>query len=307
MSICEFQDVEKVFGSNKVLTDINFKLSKKAIIPLLGPNGAGKTTIIKLLLGEYLPDHGKVYLFDEELAFDNLKRVGYVPERIEFPNVTVRTILRYMGSLRGMSHQESDKMIKQLIKWLDIEFKLNSPINKLSAGMKQKVIIIQSLIKKPKLLIMDEPTSNLDIFSREKMFNLIKQLNEETDITILFSTHILSDLNSYYKQLLLLKNGRIIHNGSSSTLFSNNQKKFIYLKTNNTSKTLEILKNKPITLLNSLEKDRERLLFSITNIEEKSFLRLLKDIFEDLEENNIILNNFSFEDKLKSRILEKFK
>lgn len=243
--ILEFNNVNKSFNKFIALDSINLSINENLFTSLVGPNGAGKSTFIKLFLGCLKPTSGSINLYGEQICNKNLKRIGYSPERLEFPNATVRTFLRFIGFFKGLTLSEINNRTTKLLKEFDLNNKLNSPIKNLSAGMKQKLRIIQALLNEPDLLILDEPTSNLDIFTREFLLEKIKALCKENNTSVVFSTHILSDLDISLKNhnVVLLKQGNLVYSGSSSELLNSNHEFSHYeIETNNLAKTLQILK-----------------------------------------------------------------
>lgn len=243
--VLEFDKVSKSFKEFVALDKINLVIESKQFASLVGPNGAGKSTFIKLLLGCLKPTKGSIYLFGEKITEKNLKRIGYSPERLEFPNTTVRTFLRYIGFLKGLTLSKINSRTIELTKEFEISNKLNWPINNLSAGMKQKLRIIQSILNIPDLLVLDEPTSNLDIFTREFLLEKIRTLCKENSTSVIFSTHILSDLDINWQNhhVILLKQGNLLYSGSSNDVkVIKNEFSHYEIETNNLVKTLQILK-----------------------------------------------------------------
>lgn len=304
--ICEFIDVSKFYGQNLALSDVNFTILQGHFVPLIGPNGAGKTTAIKLLLGCLKANKGNIFLFGERLDRNALNKIGYAPEHLEFPNVSVQTFLKYISSLKAVSHTQAKREIVDLSNWLGMGSKLKSPLHNLSAGMKQKVRLIQALINNPELLILDEPTANLDIFSREILLKKLKELNQDNGTTVLYSTHILSDLNKEYKSIILLKEGKVVHVGPSSLIISDNFQSKFFLKTTDLAKTKKIFENFYEQLEYSISSETGSFILSL-KADESSHNSLLKMIFEELSKQAVSITKFSTSNELKTNILYKLR
>ncbi len=303
-SICQFDSVSKDYGKHRVLDNITFHISEGDFVPLLGPNGAGKTTIIKLLLGCQEVTQGTIYLFGNEFDRKALKRVGYSPEHLEFPLSSVQTFLSYMSSLKGLSYSQSRQQISKLTQEFGLESRLKTPISKLSAGMKQKLRIAQALLTDPEFLILDEPTANLDIFARENLLRKVRYLSQEQKITVLFSTHILSDLGNSNDQLVLLKNGKIIYFGQAFHLLELKQGSNFILETSNTTKTIQILDQFKDQLAFFLSSDTNMISLSVNNDSSNPQV-FIKQILDELFANNIFLTKFSVSNDVKTAILYK--
>ncbi|MFX0030696.1 MAG: ABC transporter ATP-binding protein [Candidatus Hermodarchaeota archaeon] len=303
-SICQFDHIYKKFGNQTVLNDITFEIQRGEFSSLIGPNGAGKTTIIKLLLGCLRYTKGIIFLFGEEINRTSLKRIGFCPERLEFPNVSIQTFLSYIGSLKGLSYSETNKKINSLLTDFDLKNKIKSPINTLSAGMKQKVRIMQTFLNDPEFLILDEPTVNLDIFSREMLLKRIREYCSEREATVLLSTHILSDLGNKDDYLLLLNNGSLIFTGQAMNLYSETQNIDYILETSNAKRAYEVLsKSNQFTVFYT--PNTNSIGIKIKNDTSPPHL-VLKNLFNVLFNEKISIFHFSSHNELKAAVLNKF-
>lgn len=303
--ICQFDHIYKKFGSQTVLDDVSFEIQRESFSSLIGPNGAGKTTIIKLLLGCLKATKGKIYLFDEEINRESLKRIGYCPERLEFPNVSIQTFLSYIGSLKGLSKSHLKFQITSLLKNFDLKNKIKSPINSLSAGMKQKVRIIQTLLNDPEFLILDEPTVNLDIFSREMLLKKIREYCSEQGTTVLLSTHILSDLENRDDYLILLNNGNVIFSGQALGLYSEAQYIDYTLETTDAKSAYTVLRRLSNQFTVFYTPNTNIIGIKIENNTSPLHLTL-KNLFDELFNEKISIISFSSSNELKTAVLNKF-
>ncbi len=211
--IIMFRDVVKIYnGVIKALDKASFTIPNKAIAGLLGPNGSGKTTSFKLILGLLKPNEGSIRVFGMDPWWDEVdvrRRIGYLPEKPIYPDVRVYEYLRLVRRIRGASRED----VIRLTKMFNIYKYLYSRINSLSRGYLQRLGITQALIGNPELLLLDEPTANLDPSSRREILGLIKDLAKELDITIVVATHILPEMKEIANYIVFINKGRIVEYG----------------------------------------------------------------------------------------------
>ena len=198
------------FGDKKVLNGINLHIPENSIFGFIGKNGAGKTTTMKAILGLLTPDDGKVYIKGEEVVFGGTntnKNIGYLPDVPEFYSfLTASEFLYFCAELTNIPKDEITPRIKEILKLVGLENEKHY-IKGFSRGMKQRLGIAQALLNKPKLLICDEPTSALDPIGRKQILDILKSVSKET--TVLFSTHILSDVEKICTDVAVLDEGVI--------------------------------------------------------------------------------------------------
>lgn len=209
--------VSKSYEENHVLRSIDFSVPEGTIMGLVGKNGAGKTTMIKCLLGIIRPDKGEVAVFGESswnLSVKSKHRIGYVPQtHASFGWMKVEQMLNYTGAF--YSHWNTQK-VDALIKEWDLD--RYAKIAALSEGERQKLAIIQAMGHEPEVFIFDEPAASLDPVARRKFIKQLIDMNINENNTVLFSTHITSDLERVAADVSLLKDGKISYKGDLSTL-----------------------------------------------------------------------------------------
>lgn len=216
----QVQGLSKSFGTHTVLDRLDWAIAPGTIVGLLGRNGAGKSTLIECLLGLRDFQGGAVRLFGEpagQLSAAAKARIGYVPQAVEiFGWLTARQLFAYF---RSMYTQWNEGKIASLMQSWDLPY--DKPISKLSVGQKQRLSIIRALAHNPELLILDEPVSSLDPAGRRDF--LRELVNEVVDkqTTIVFSTHILSDLERIAMEVAVLNQGRIALQQPLDTLIGN--------------------------------------------------------------------------------------
>ena len=219
-AIVSMSSVSKSFGSQQVLAGLDWQIASGQVVGLLGRNGAGKSTLLECMLGLREADGGTVALFGEGVAAlsDEARgRIGYVPQRTDlFDWLTPGQMFDYFRALYPRWNQA--KVEGLLSRW-DFGPQLrNKPIKRLSGGEQQRLAIIRALAHEPELLILDEPVSALDpVGRREFLRELVDQVIER-GTTVVFSTHILSDLERVAFDLAFLKDGRIALQGQTDAL-----------------------------------------------------------------------------------------
>jgi ABC-2 type transport system ATP-binding protein len=214
-AIIEVSSIVKQFDGRSVLDRLDWRIMPGQVVGLLGRNGAGKSTLLECLLGLRDIDAGKVTIFGEDVA--NLSegaraRIGYVPQKSDlFEWLTPRQMLDYFKAL--YPRWNAAKVETLLARWGFDNAMCNKPISKLSGGEKQRLSIIRALAHDPELLILDEPVSALDPVGRRDFLRELIEGVIERDTTVLFSTHILSDLERVALDVAFLKGGKIALQG----------------------------------------------------------------------------------------------
>lgn len=196
--------VENLFfsydGKNWVLEDVSFSVEKGEFVGIVGPNGAGKSTLMKLLLGFYKPQNGKIYLFGQEVQkFKDWKRVGYVPQRLSVEHTFPAKVKELLQSV-----VTSKKEFSSLVKYLKIEEILEKQYNKLSGGQQQRVLLALALSSDPELILLDEPTVGLDVHAVNHLVNILLDLKTNQKKTILMVSHDLGMLLKHCDKILCL-------------------------------------------------------------------------------------------------------
>jgi ABC-2 type transport system ATP-binding protein len=204
-------NLTKTYGAIEALSGISFHLKAGEIVGLLGPNGAGKTTSIKILAGYLQPDAGSVTIDGLDVLTETRAvqaRIGYLPENAPlYPELSVQSYLRMIADLREIPAVQQVESISQAVYATNLVDHLTRPIGELSKGYRQRVGLAQAILHQPKLLILDEPTIGLDPTQILDIRRLIKRLSRRS--TILFSTHILSEVEAVCDRVIILLNGKI--------------------------------------------------------------------------------------------------
>ncbi|RSK54702.1 ABC transporter ATP-binding protein [Bacillus canaveralius] len=224
MYAIELKNLTKRYGRSRGIEDVSFRVEQGEIFGFIGPNGAGKSTTIRTLLSLIYPTSGSATIFGKDCikyAPEIKKDIGYLPSEVfYYDNMKVIDLLNYSASFYK---KDCRNRIKELAEMMELN--LNKKIDDLSLGNKKKVGIVQGLLHEPKLIILDEPTSGLDPLMQQKFFDLLETENKK-GATILFSSHILSEVQRLCNRVAIIKEGRIIQVEKISTLKENNYKKF---------------------------------------------------------------------------------
>lgn len=224
MNKLEVIDIRKTYYNKIVLDNVSFELTS-GIYALLGPNGSGKSTLINILTGNIKATSGSIFWNGEKIG--KLGRryreiLGYVPQKQAlYPNFTVTEFLYYMAALREIPKEIATKRIDRVLQEVELTETTGYKIKTLSGGMKQRLLIAQSLLGNSQFLIMDEPTVGLDPKQRLQIRNLI-QRNAQNRI-ILLATHIVTDIEHIADEILLIKNGKIIKKKNRKNLIDEMQ------------------------------------------------------------------------------------
>lgn len=198
----------KSFGRKKVITDLNFEVRAGEIFAFIGANGSGKTTTLRALLSIYSPDKGELLINGQKYNYKMCSLLGYLPEeRGLYMSSKVLETLVYFGRLKGLSTVDSKKRALEYLQKVDLADKANTEIKKLSSGQQQKIQLGITIINKPKLLILDEPTKGLDPVNRDLLMTMLMDLNKSGS-TILFSTHQMEEAEKIAERILMIKNGK---------------------------------------------------------------------------------------------------
>jgi ABC-type Mn2+/Zn2+ transport system ATPase subunit len=222
--IIKFSDVSIGYGNKRILQNINFSILENDFVGIVGPNGAGKTTLLKTLLGNLKPLSG-------EISGDKVQ-FGYVPQRD-----LVQPLLPYsvhdvvmMGrySLMGIlskARKEDEEIVNDCLAHVGIEALKNQRYNSLSGGQRQRTLIARALAVQPRILILDEPTNGMDTPSHYSLLELISQLHDESNLTVLIVSHLLTDVSNIVKKLMLLEKSHFQIGNIEDILSEENLKK----------------------------------------------------------------------------------
>ncbi|MCH5267188.1 MAG: ATP-binding cassette domain-containing protein [Lachnospiraceae bacterium] len=215
----ELKNITKKYGEKVALSDVSMRLTE-GVYGLLGPNGAGKSTLMNVITENLKPDGGEVFWDGRNInkwKKEYRSILGYAPQQQGlYDTFTGKRFLNYMGTLKEIPKKEMRNEIERVAGYVNLMQVLDKPIRTYSGGMKQRLLIAQSIMGNPKLLIMDEPTAGLDPKERIRIREKIKELSEGKIIVI--ATHVVSDIESIAKEIVILKKGDLIAKAPVSEL-----------------------------------------------------------------------------------------
>jgi ABC-2 type transport system ATP-binding protein len=219
MDILKIENLKKRFGKNEVIKGLSLEVPEGEIFGFIGQNGAGKTTTMKMVLGLLPADDGVIHVCGEKVRFGETKTnelIGYLPDVPEFyPYMNAMEYLKLCGQVTGMTPELTKSRSTELLGLVGLEAS-KKKIGGYSRGMKQRLGIAQALLNQPRLLICDEPTSALDPVGRKEILDILLAVKGQT--TVLFSTHILSDVERICDRVAFLHDGQIQLSGTLQEL-----------------------------------------------------------------------------------------
>lgn len=219
--VISIRDMKMRYGDQLVLNGINLEVQRGQIIGYIGPNGAGKSTTIKAMLGLVTGYTGTIQIMGVDIANGDVeykRKIGYVPETAEiYETLTAAEYLTFVGGLYGINEEQASRKAQSLMTVLGLEDVYNSRIASYSKGMRQKVLLISSLLHNPDILFLDEPLSGLDANSVIIVKDLLAQL-AAAGKTIFYSSHIMEVVEKISNRIILLNHGEIVADGNFEQL-----------------------------------------------------------------------------------------
>ncbi len=242
--IVEIKHLEKHFGKFQAVTDVSFDVYRGDVFGFLGPNGAGKSTTIRAMLSLIKATGGELKLFGKNLSKDRnyiLQRIGCIVEKPDFYKyLSAEKNIEIFARLSGVSVTKSK--VHEIIEFVGLKGREKDKLSGFSHGMKQRLGIAQTLIHDPELIILDEPTTGLDPQGIIDIRNLILQLKNERNKTVLLSSHILSEIELIATRMVIIAKGKTIVQGSVSELL-NAQELIVSFSVDNVEKAKTLLAN----------------------------------------------------------------
>lgn len=282
----KIENVNKSYGTKKVVDNISFKMDKPGVFGLLGTNGAGKTTTIRMILGILKKDSGEISWNGKEVERKHVN-FGYLPEeRGIYPKTKIYDQMMYFAKLKGMKKEDADKAIRYWMKRLEVEEYMFITAEKLSKGNQQKIQFITAILHDPELIVLDEPFSGLDPVNTELLKDVIIELVSKNKY-IIMSSHQMSSIEEFCTDVVIIDKGKTVLKGNLKEIRNEYKANKIELSTTeNVDKFIEDLK---LNIISNKNNDYE-----IEINEEEQGFKLIKNLIE----NNI--NVIKFEMKKPS-------
>ncbi|SIS55365.1 ABC transporter ATP-binding protein [Salimicrobium flavidum] len=226
------EKISKQYGSLQALKDISFQIEEGTCFGLVGPNGAGKSTLMKILSGILLDFEGDIRVRDWKVSKDRLKikqHIGYVPQEICLEEtLTARDNLLLFGSLYGVKKKELQKRMEEVFDQIGLTERAKDKVETFSGGMKRRLNIGCTLLHRPDIIIMDEPTVGIDPQSRNSIFSLIHHL-KKSGTTIIYSSHYIEEVEQLCESVGLIDKGRLIEYGKMEDLLERYAKPSLFI------------------------------------------------------------------------------
>lgn len=233
-TMIEFKEVSKQFDEGKVLNDINLKINQGEIFVLVGPSGSGKTTSLKMINGLVEPTDGDVYFKNKRIKEYNIQKlrfqIGYVLQQIAlFPTMTVKENIEVIPEMLGWTKDARNRRVDELLYEVDLDpetYRDRMPAE-LSGGQGQRIGIIRALAAEPDLILMDEPFSALDPISRNSLQDLVLELHDKLNNTIVFVTHNMKEAMKLGDRIAVMKEGKVIQCATPEEIQNNPADDFV--------------------------------------------------------------------------------
>jgi ABC-2 type transport system ATP-binding protein len=237
----QLTNLNKTFGQNIAVSNMNMTLTEGKVMGLIGQNGAGKTTTFRMLLNFIKPTSGTITWNDQQITQNDKQRIGFLPEeRGLYQKRTVEEQILYFAELHGMKRSDARVALKDWMKRLDVVGKVSDKVQSLSKGNAQKVQMIASLIFEPSLLILDEPFSGLDPVNTSLMMDEIIRLRDNGAM-IIFSSHDMNNVTKISDDLTMLKRGKIVLQGPVQNIREQFGRTRVYVESSTSSAALKAI------------------------------------------------------------------
>ena len=227
------ENITKHYGNQIALNQISFSIKRGEIVGFLGPNGAGKSTLMKILTTYISSFEGRAWVNNYSVIDDQIKvqqSVGYLPEHNPlYPELYVREYLNFNADIYKIDKTRIEKVIAQT----GLKKEAHKKIGELSKGYRQRVGLASALLHQPEVLILDEPTTGLDPNQLLEIRELVKKVANEADITVLFSTHIMQEVEAICDRVIIINNGVLIHDKSISDTLKESNLETLFSKLTN--------------------------------------------------------------------------
>ncbi len=224
MSYITIKNIEKYFGKNKILDNINIDIEKGEFVSLLGPSGCGKTTLLRIISGLETKNSGEIYVEGKEISrVSPAKRnIGIVFQNyVLFPNLTVYENIAYGLVNKRVEKDEIERRVNDILEKIDLKHIKHKYPKQLSGGQQQRVALARAVVLSPKILLLDEPLSALDAKVRESLRKEIKTLQKELGITTIMVTHDQEEALTMSDKIVVMNKGEIMQIGNPEEVYKN--------------------------------------------------------------------------------------
>jgi ABC-2 type transport system ATP-binding protein len=212
----------KVYADGtRALDALELRIPAGSFSGLLGPNGAGKTTLIGAACGLVRAPAGRIFVFGHDAVTDPRARllIGVAPQDVHLDRfLTTREVLTYHGRYFGMTGREAEARADELLDAFDLAAKARTKPNRLSGGMRRRLLIARALVHRPRLAMLDEPTAGVDLELRRELWRYLRRLHGEEGLTVLLTTHYIEEAEALCERVAFIRAGRIVAEGTPAEL-----------------------------------------------------------------------------------------
>ncbi|MDP8910795.1 MAG: ABC transporter ATP-binding protein [Actinomycetota bacterium] len=216
------ESLTKVYADGtRALDALDLRVEEGSFFGLLGPNGAGKTTLIGAAAGLVRAPAGRVFIFGHDAVTDSRSRLllGVAPQEAHLDRfLTARELLTYHGRYFGMRKKVAERRADELLEIFDLAAKARTRSNRLSGGMRRRLLIARALVHRPRLVILDEPTAGVDLELRHELWRYLRRLHAEERATVVLTTHYIEEAEALCARIAFLHSGRVAAEGSPAEL-----------------------------------------------------------------------------------------
>lgn len=213
------QNLSKTYRGRQALQDLNLEIFAGEIYGLLGPNGAGKTTTINLICGLLQANEGQVFINGQSASSRTKPWVGVMPqENLLYRTLSCEENLMFFAKIYGLPRRLRSRRVQECLAAVNLKDRAKTPVEKLSGGMQRRLSLAIAIVHRPKLLILDEPTTGLDIEIRHEVWDLIRLLSRKEGMTVLLTTHLLDEAERLCNRIGIIKQGRLLAEGTLAQL-----------------------------------------------------------------------------------------
>ena len=214
------ENLVKTFGAKRAVDGVSFEVARGEVLGFLGPNGAGKSTTMRMITGFFPPSAGRISVGGHDVVDSPLEAkrlIGYLPEAApSYPDMTVEGFLSFAAEMRGLDGAARKHALQRVVDLCFLTSVLYQSIDTLSKGYKHRTCLAQALIHDPEVLVLDEPTDGLDPNQKHEVRNLIREISKTK--AIIFSTHILEEVDAVCTRAIIIDRGRIVASGTPDEL-----------------------------------------------------------------------------------------
>ncbi len=215
----QVNSVSKSYGARPALAGVSLDLAEGEILGLLGPNGAGKTTLIRCVVGRVVPQSGSILVFGAPAGSPGARaRIGYIPQEIAlYGRLTAAENLGVFGRYNGLSGEPLEQASRTCLEWAGLEERAKDPVMSFSGGMKRRLNMAAGLLHRPRLILLDEPTTGVDPQSRQRIYAMVEQLRSE-GVSVIYTTHYMEEAERLCDRVAIIDHGKVIAKGTHADL-----------------------------------------------------------------------------------------